>query len=250
MEVTESYAVEIVRTARKKTITVKIELGKVKVVVPKGLSDERIQEVVRKYRRWIEGQIKKQAELVIPDPKTYTDGERFQYLGRDYRLSLAPVMGGAIGKPDASVIKLKRGRFQLGYPAELSREAQRNYIQAAFIAWYKHSALKHLQKRTRHYQKILGVTANLVRIKDYKARWGSCSASKEIFYNWRIIMAPPDVVNYLVVHELCHLIEYNHSQAFWRHVAGVIPDYKQKKSWLKKHSLELYVLSIKTKSSR
>jgi predicted metal-dependent hydrolase len=72
-----------------------------------------------------------------------------------------------------------------------------------------------------------------VGVKEYKARWGSCSSSGDVTYNWRIIMAPHHIVDYIVVHELCHLLEHNHGPKYWKHVKSVVPDYKECREWLK-----------------
>ncbi|MBS4026276.1 MAG: M48 family metallopeptidase [Clostridia bacterium] len=100
-------------------------------------------------------------------------------------------------------------------------------------SWYRQQANEAIMLRVRYYSEKVGVAYNTVRIKDQKTRWGSCSAKKNLNFNWRLIMAPPEVLDYVVVHELCHLIHLNHSPAFWQLVKNQLPDYSRHKRWLK-----------------
>ena len=102
-------------------------------------------------------------------------------------------------------------------------------------------ALERVRERLEYYAPRLGVTFNRVAIRDQKSRWGSCSAKQNLNFNWKLIMAPPEVLDYVVIHELCHLIEFNHSPRFWRLVEGQMPEYECWKRWLKEHGRELGV---------
>lgn len=100
---------------------------------------------------------------------------------------------------------------------------------------YREKARRVLTEKSDHYKKILGVDYKKIRIGDQKTRWGSCSSIGTISYNWRLILMPEEIQDYVVVHELCHLIEMNHSKAFWEKVESVIPDYARRRAWLKKN---------------
>lgn len=100
---------------------------------------------------------------------------------------------------------------------------------------YREQARKQLLARTDHYKQILGVEYGRIRIGDQKTRWGSCSSRKTISYNWRLIRMPEEIQDYVVVHELCHLLHMDHSRAFWNEVAGVLPDYQERRRWLKEN---------------
>jgi len=106
---------------------------------------------------------------------------------------------------------------------------------------YRQAAREYIPSRVAYYERIIGVTHDSIRIRDQKTRWGSCSAKGNLNFNWRLMLAPPRVLDYVVVHELCHRKEMNHSKAFWNAVETVLPDYKQLKKWLKDngHSLVL-----------
>lgn len=98
---------------------------------------------------------------------------------------------------------------------------------------YKEAAREYFPKRTAHYARLLGVTYGKISIRDQKTRWGSCSSTGNLSFNWRLILAPPNVLDYVVVHELCHRKEMNHSPGFWELVESLMPDYRKYRKWLK-----------------
>lgn len=106
---------------------------------------------------------------------------------------------------------------------------------------YKNAARAQLEARTAYYQTITGGSYTSITIRDQKTRWGSCSSRGTLSYNYRLIFAPREVLDYVVVHELCHLTYLNHSKDFWNKVASVMPDYKVYKNWLKEHGHELTI---------
>lgn len=95
-----------------------------------------------------------------------------------------------------------------------------------------------LTARTEYYAKILQVEYQRIRIGNQRTRWGSCSSKGTLSYNWHLILMPETILDYVVVHELCHLIELNHSPRFWSRVEEVLPDYQERRTWLKKHGDE------------
>ena len=101
----------------------------------------------------------------------------------------------------------------------------------------KEKARRILTERTEYYKQILNVDYTKIRIAEQKTRWGSCSGRGVISYNWRLILMPDMILDYVVVHELCHLIEMNHSKAFWNLVGTVLPDYQKRRAWLKENGM-------------
>ena len=107
--------------------------------------------------------------------------------------------------------------------------------------WYQNQAERRLKQKTERLAKIVGVIPKSITVKNYKSRWGSCNTKGELTFNWRIILAPHYIVDYVVIHELCHLLEHNHSYKYWRHVENHVPNWKDCKSWLNNKSSLLYV---------
>ena len=155
---------------------------------------------------WIRRKLREQSQAVTPRPKEYVSGESFTYLGRNYRLK---VLRGTDRE-----VKLKGGYLEVGLP----RKSKDGDIRNALIEWYEEHALERLTEKTNRYAGIMGLSPNSISVRDYKSRWGSCSSKGEISYNWRVIIAPHHIVDYVVVHELCHLKHPNHSPAYWKSV--------------------------------
>lgn len=219
------FPIEIIRTERTKSASIEIEDDVVKVVVPKNLSNQRIENLINYRTAWIRKTLKSQNDIFRSNPKEYVNGESFAYLGRNYRLKC---LRGAIGD-----VKLKNGYLNVPVEVDISGSDLEKSVQQSLHQWYQKRSLEKLKDKTKRYASILGVHPRSVKVKEYKARWGSCSSSGDIIYNWRIIVAPHHIVDYIVVHELCHLLEHNHGTKYWRHVKNVIPNYEQKRQWLK-----------------
>lgn len=111
--------------------------------------------------------------------------------------------------------------------------------QKRLEAPYRQAAKEYIPKRAAHFAALLGVTYENITIRDQKTRWGSCSSKGTLSFNWRLMLAPPAVLDYVVIHELCHRKEMNHSPRFWRLVEQIMPDYKTKRQWLKENGNKL-----------
>lgn len=114
-------------------------------------------------------------------------------------------------------------------------DAQRTALEKRYI----NAAKEYFPKRVAYFQQFTGGTYNRITIRDQKTRWGSCSARGTLSFNWRLMLAPPAILDYVVVHELCHLTHMDHSPAFWQAVGEVYPDYSTARKWLKDHGQEL-----------
>ncbi|MDR2558176.1 MAG: M48 family metallopeptidase, partial [Oscillospiraceae bacterium] len=155
-------------------------------------------------------------------------GDTVLYCGRQYRI--APSMSGKIGvSSDCFFI-----------PAGLLPEC----IKSACIQIYRILAKSDLTLKVNNYSAQMGVTAASVKINGANTRWGSCSAKKSLNFSWRLIMADNDVIDYVVVHELAHIIEMNHSPRFWAVVERVLPDYREQQAKLKELQKKLILLSF------
>lgn len=135
-------------------------------------------------------------------------------------------------------MKLIQGRLVVSAPDNPQRAL---FIRQALVSWYKGNAERKIREKVARYADIVEVDWGVVRIKTFKSRWGSCIHYGDVEFNWLIVLAPNRIVDYVVVHELCHLIHHDHSPQFWKEVERVIPDYQECKDWLKTHSLKLLI---------
>lgn len=133
--------------------------------------------------------------------------------------------------------RLEGGEYHLTLPEPDSDPAVRAAIKSTLSAL----ALKRIRQRLDFFIPRVGRAPGRVAIRDQKSRWGSCSQKGNLNFNWKLIMAPPQALDYVVVHELCHLYEFNHSPRFWSLVQAQLPDYEVWKKWLKTHTEDLYL---------
>jgi len=224
------FIAEVIRTNRIKTADVRVEEGVVSIVVPNGLPDARISQILKKKNEWIKNKIFLHREHNPVNAKDYVSGESFAYLGRNYRLKVV--------KGTFTPVKLVQGRLVVTVP---QGSEYVHMIHNALVRWYKHHAELKLQEKVKRYAAVVGVDPSGVGIKTFKSRWGSCSTHGHIDFNWKIIMSPNHIVDYVVVHELCHLKHHDHSPKFWKEVERVMPGYLDCKEWLKKFGGGLWV---------
>jgi hypothetical protein len=107
------------------------------------------------------------------------------------------------------------------------------------VAWYREEARILITRRVTQIASRIGVTFQRIAIRDQKTKWGSCSTNNNLNFNWRILLAPPAVMDYVIVHEVCHLQVHSHSKAFWTLVGSIVPDYASKRSWLRQNGASL-----------
>ena len=211
---------KIIRTKRK-TIALQITDDATLIVrAPFDVNDETIMGVVFKHKKWIE---QKKREIRTRDPKfspkEFVNGEGFLYLGRYYRLKIVD---------DQEVpLKFENGFYLLRNALPQAKEV--------FIEWYKRKAYEKISERVMWYAQKSDFKYNRVNITNAQKRWGSCS-NRNLNFSWRLIMAPLPVIDYVILHELVHLEEKNHTRVFWNKVKILIPEYEKYKKWLKKNS--------------
>ena len=207
---------KLVRSKRK-TLSLIVEAdGTLTVRAPLRMKEADILRFIETKKDWIkrkQAQARKDAFF----SRQYVDGEIFRYLGREVLLRIVPD-----GKP-ALVMD---GSFKLTKSAQLQAES-------VFTTWYKKQARKVLIERADFFVRKYGFKVGKVRISSARTRWGSCSSKDTLSFTWRLVMAPLGVIDYVVVHELCHLKEMSHSKTFWAQVENILPDYKQRRKWLK-----------------
>ncbi|MBN1546886.1 MAG: M48 family metallopeptidase [Syntrophaceae bacterium] len=216
---------------RKKTISIAVNReGRVIVRAPYGVALAEIEGFVNLKRAWL---VQKLAEFKARSGDTSKTplivGDGILYLGNVY-----PVSVNLCALPGKEVLLWNGSAFQL-----ICREPMGG--KALLAQWYASQAGAMLPGRVAHYSRIVGVIPSSIRVSSARCRFGSCSAAKRISLSWRLMMAPLTVIDAVIIHELCHLIEMNHSNRFWALVGSFCPGYDHAKSWLKQNGKCLVV---------
>ena len=207
---------------RKKTVQVNVDGGGVQVAAPSTAKDSELREIVRKRAPWI---LDHSSEdwLTIP-PKRFVSGETLPYLGRNVRIVIETK------KQRTPEVGFDHWRFRVSVPAGPEDENRRNRIRRAFVNWYRRRASDRLGAAVERWWPILGSgEISRILIRDQRLRWGSCAPDGTLRFNWRTVMLPTRLIEYVVVHELAHLKLKNHSADFWGLVTRVLPDAQQRR---------------------
>lgn len=218
----ELIAFAIERTTRRKTVAVSVGYDGVRVLAPSDMDDASILDIVRKKASWL---LRKQAgyrELGgAPVEREFVSGETFHYLGRQYRLKVVP-------SENAVTTRITARGSALIAPVlpDALISIRRAAVRSGLRHWYRERAKAHFPERARMLSETLGIVRPPVHIVDQSKRWGSCDARGSIRLNWRLIMAPMTLVDYVIAHEVCHVVEQNHSRRFWRSLETIMPDYE------------------------
>ena len=223
------FQVEVIRTERKKSASIQLQGDLVKVSVPMTLSDRHIRDLVIKRTSWIKRKLQEQSNRPIPAPREYISGETLTYLGKNYRLNVL------IGEQPS--VKLRRGYVEVTISD--TDVDPKTTVHSLLQDWYRSHAQMRLEEKTSHLAEIIGVNPSSVTVKNYKSRWGSCSTKGDISYNWKIIMAPQNLVDYVIPHEMCHILEHNHSSKYWKHVERHVPNWREYREWLKHNEMAM-----------
>lgn len=223
---------EVVRS-RRRTADIVIERdGRVLVRAPKTIPPERIEDIVEAKRYWIYKTLAEWRDLNATRVlREYRNGEGFLYLGRSYRLSL-------IADQDEPLL-LKGGRFCLRW--DLVERGEVKAAKAAFREYFIARGRERMTDRVQYYAPKIGVTPRRIDVRELGHRWASCSPRGNLAFHWKCMMAPPTIIDYIVVHELCHFHQRDHTEAFWNEVDKVLPFYQERKDWLKKNGAAMDV---------
>ena len=211
--------------AERRTTDIVIERdGVITVRPPRHMAPEQVDATVLSKRMWIYRNMAEWRDLNASGVvREWVNGETFLYLGSSYQLQL-------VAEQDEP-LKLKDGRFLL--LRSLVEHGGSVVARAAFEQFYAAKGLERLQRRVAHFAPRVGVTPGAVLVKDIGFRWAACQPSGDLHFHWKSLMAPLTVLDYIVDHELCHLHQRDHSDAFWNEVDKVLPDYRERKEWLR-----------------
>ena len=212
------HSVAVVRSARRKTIAIKIQDGNVTVHLPKLMPLWLAKQFVMRKQQWIEDKLKK--------------FQQRPFMGEQYPLHI-------IQEPQRQRLHVLLDQQKLVIMAPPNVTALQ--IRQALARWYRRQAESLLPERVKQLAEQTSLRPNLVQIKSYKARWGSCTMRGDIQLNWQLVQATQSINDYVIIHELCHLRQHNHSKAFWDLVEQFDPNFREHRRWLKQHGHQLVI---------
>jgi hypothetical protein len=216
----------IQRSKRRSTVSIAVvpKQGLV-VTAPEQAGTQRLDELVRRKGAWIVRRLKHQSELppALPE-REFVSGESFRYLGRQYRLQVRA------GTP-AGQVRL-RGSY-LEMHLEMPAPNRTPSACQALVEWYRAKARDYLPRRAASWANKLGLPNPRIVVAEAPKRWGSTTKTGTVRINWRILQCPATLVDYVLAHELVHLIHEDHSRAFWATLGRIMPDYEQRKRRLR-----------------
>jgi predicted metal-dependent hydrolase len=216
-----------IKYSKRKTLNISVERDRSIIVrAPHHLTMEKIDQVVQSKRQWIKEKLNHaQKYPLLSSSKEFVSGETLMYLGKNYQLLVV----------DEDIEGIE---FDQRFKISKTNQSQANDL---FKKWYLKEALQKIEPLATKYAKSLGVEYNQFKTSEMKYRWGSCTPSNNIIFNWRIIKAPMYVLEYLVAHELVHLLENNHTPRFWNILSIQVPSFEKAKNWLREngHLLEV-----------
>lgn len=223
------FPVEVVENERAKRLTLRIVPGgtALRVTTPPFVGDDELEAFVARNRNWAAVRIAR-----LPRPQPIVHDSTIPFMGTGHRIVFTGGLRGVVERI------CDTGNPQIHVPGEEQAASRK------LLAWMKQQARRELDQRVNRHARTLGVRPRRLRITDTTSRWGSCSTTRTLSFSWRIVMAPPEVIDYLAAHEVAHLVEMNHSSRFWDLTHSLCPHTDSSKRWLKTHGSRLHAITV------
>lgn len=223
---TDDFIVKVVRSKRRRTLSLAVKDAAVTVRMPEKLPLHHAKTFISQKAHWIK---QKLASQTPPPERTFSSGEQLPFLGRSLSLLVSPAAA-------QNHVCEDNGHLRVSCKAATpSTDALSRHI----TRWFRQQAEAYLATRFEELVRLTGLKPLSLTVKSYRARWGSCHISGAIQLNWKLIMAPPAVIDYVIIHELCHLKQHNHSRAFWQLVENFDPHFTVHRAWLRANGGQL-----------
>jgi predicted metal-dependent hydrolase len=226
----DGMTVQILRSPRRKTLSLEVGYEGIKARAPARMREVVIKQFIARKRSWIENTLAKLPPLHAP--LNLQNGCELSVLGQTYPLLITK---------GQNAIHIDANQ-RLIVPVSSRTNSPELALRNKLTKWYKQVAMRHLELRVRNQagKMLENSLTPKIKVRDYKRRWGSCDHRGDLSFNWRIIMAPERVMDYVVVHELAHLQEFNHSRRFWNIVEQEMSDWRDQQRWLSDNGSLLY----------
>lgn len=212
----------------RKTISLTLERNnEVVIKAPYHATDDKIEEFFLRKQEWLYTKLEEKNKFVdYPNKRELQNGRWFYYMGRMYKLEI-------VENVDFK-LRFYKNKF------ELNKEYIENWHDI-FIEWYKERFNQKILPRVKLFSKKYNLSPEKISVKDINNRWGNCSKENKLSFHWKIMLAPIAVIDYIIIHELCHIKYKNHSPLYWTMLSSLMPEYEEHKDWLKRYGVELDV---------
>ncbi len=224
---TQNASLELRRHPRARNLTLRVNAATRKIVatIPKRASRREAAGLILAHYAWITERL-----LKAPQVMAFIDGTEIPFRGRPHRICFRAQTR---GRGVVAQIEGETG-------SELHVAGRPEYCPRRLKDWLVRTAKTDLEERTKRHASTLGVTYRRISVRDQSSRWGSCSSTGTLSFSWRLILAPPEILDYVAAHEVAHLKEMNHSPAFWSIVSELCPDFKAAEHWLTNEGPDLH----------
>jgi predicted metal-dependent hydrolase len=220
---------ELITSDRKKTIELVIDFNKgFTVKAPKEMTKKEIIKNLNRKEKWIINNLDRMSDILKNDTtKEFVSGEKFLLRGRRYALKVLK------SKKQLPSLEFKKSKFLAVVPSQFTEDQYGSLLRPLFIQFYKQKAEQIINERIKKYLEYFKTEPKNIIVTELKNKWGSCSKNNQLRYNWRIVLANTSVIDYILIHELCHMVQKNHSDKYWKEVKRILPNYEKSKSWLR-----------------
>jgi predicted metal-dependent hydrolase len=222
-----------IKYKRRKSVAIHIDpYGKIEVQAPREMKEEYVLQTIEQKWDWVIEKVKEMKDRREgPLEKVYNHGEVFLYLGKSYPIVISV---------DSEIIKdyvmLEGDKLHL-----YLKEQDEERIKRTLKRFYYQQGKILVQARVKAHQHSFKVRPRSISIADDQSTWGTCDSKLQLTFNWKLAMAPIEIIDYVVVHEMCHMVHLNHDRSFWRLVGSILPDYEQRQNWLAASSWKMVV---------
>lgn len=217
---------------KRKTISIQVDInGEVKVIAPHNVTQKRILEILDNNKLWINKKINEMKKLSSKKViRTPIEGEKYLYLGKNYSVKI-------------NLINTKKITININGENLVinTYTKEEETLKLALEKWYREKTLELAIERINNYKHLFKDKVRYIKVKEQKKRWASCTGNNDILFNWRLSMAPLEVFDYIVIHEMCHMEHRNHGKYFWKAVYNIMPNYKESEKYLKENGMNLSI---------
>lgn len=226
----------LVRSNARRTSAISIDhQAKISIYVPFRTTRQYVESFIKDKEDWIYKCVDTaQKNQAVISQKKFDEGGSFLFLGKKFPILIVEK------ENKRANVDFDGTRWTISLPETVKQSEREKKIKMKLIEWYRTQAQEIVGGRIFHYSRVIGVSPKIIAVRSQKRMWGCCHYKKQqIHINWQVVLAPLKVIDYVVIHELCHLVHPNHSQRFWNKVEKYMPDYRDHKKWLNINHAEL-----------